>query len=264
MKIRAIAWQTFGGFLRNRLIMVFLALFACVVLLMMTPLLGYKAVTTAENAAQMQAFVLGEVGVIMGMLSGFGTLLAAWATADALVSEMKSGTVLAVMARPVWRWQFLAGKYLGVQLLLVTYVFSMFGMSYLLAWMGGERILSSPWVLIVYPLVRYSIYSAIAMLLASFLHPLVTMGIVLVMAALAEMASPGADSMPSWLQMPLWIVLPSINLLSESRFFAITKAALKPIGWTQHLTTLAYGLDYALVCFLLAAWSFHHRSLSRD
>jgi hypothetical protein len=28
--------------------------------------------------------------------------------------------------------------------------------------------------------------------------------------------------------------------------------------------TLAYGLDYALVCFLLAVWSFRYRALVRD
>src|SRR5256885_422168 len=38
--------------------------------------------------------------------------------------------------------------------------------------------------------------------------------------------------------------------------------SLKPIPWSEHLTAMAYGLDYALVCFLLAVWSFSHRSLT--
>jgi hypothetical protein len=39
---------------------------------------------------------------------------------------------------------------------------------------------------------------------------------------------------------------------------------LKQAGWLDHLITLAYGLDYALVFLLLATWSFHYRSLKRD
>jgi hypothetical protein len=34
--------------------------------------------------------------------------------------------------------------------------------------------------------------------------------------------------------------------------------------WTDHLVVIGYGLDYALVCFLLAVWSFRYRALARD
>ena len=38
-KVRAIAWNTFHALLRNKVIILFLAGFVCVLLLMMTPLL---------------------------------------------------------------------------------------------------------------------------------------------------------------------------------------------------------------------------------
>lgn len=264
MKIRTIALNTFASFFHNRLLLLFVALFLCVLLLMMIPLLGMKAMHAAQEA-QMQGVVLNLVGNIMALLSGFGSLLAAWAAVDAVGGEMKSGTILAVMARPVRRWEFLAGKYLGVQLLMVIYVLSMFAMSYLLAWIGGERILSTPWVMIVYPLVRYSVYAAVAMLLVSFMHPLFAMATVLVMATLVALVSPANTlHVPEWLRTPLWILLPSTGLLSEGRFFVITASALKEVSALEHLTSLAYGLNYALVLFVLAVWSFRNRSLSRD
>jgi len=101
MKIRTLAWSAFGSFFHNALIVVLLIVCVSVVLLMLTPLLGMKAMTTAQNASQMQVAVLGFVAAIMGFVSGFGSLLAAWAAADSLASEMTSGTILAVMARPV-------------------------------------------------------------------------------------------------------------------------------------------------------------------
>lgn len=266
MKIWAIALNTLRGLLRNKLIILFLAIFVCVLLLMMTPLIAMKAALGhGQSAAQVESMVLSFVGVIMSLVSGFGSLLAAWSAADAVAGEIRSGTILAVMARPVRRWEFLLGKFLGVQLLMVIYVVAMFGLSYLLAWIGGQRIHSALWVLLVYPLVRYAIYSAIAVLLVTVMHPVVAFGIVLVISVLAEIATPGGRSfLPDWLRTGLYYVLPSTGLLSESRFLTITQAALKPVPWSEHATALAYGLDYALVLFLLAAWSFRHRSLSRD
>jgi ABC-type transport system involved in multi-copper enzyme maturation permease subunit len=266
MKVRAIALNTFAGFLRNKLIVLFCAIFLCILLLFLTPLTMMKA-QAAQSAAQTESFVITIVGMLMTMISGFGSLLAAWSAADTVAGEMKSGTILAVMARPVRRWQFLLGKYLGVQLLMAVYVLFMFGFSYLLAWIGGEHIQTTPWVLIVYPLVRYAIYSAISMFLVTMMHPVFAFGIVLLTSILAYMVQPGSRP-PAFLPGPLkaivYTLLPSTELLSEGRFLTITQASLQKITWDVHAITLSYGLDYALVCFLLAVWSFQRRSLLRD
>jgi ABC-type transport system involved in multi-copper enzyme maturation permease subunit len=266
MKVRAIALNTFAGFLRNKLIVLFLAVFVGILLLFLTPLLAMKAMS-GPAAAQMESPVLTLVGALMTMISGFGSLLAAWSAADTVADEMKSGTILAVMARPVRRWEFLLGKYLGVQLLMAVYVLFMFGFSYLLTWIGGERIQTTPWVLIAYPLVRYAIYSAISMFLVTMMLPVMAFGLVLVTSILTFMVSPGARP-PAFLPGPLraivYTLLPSTELLSESRFLTITQTSLEKITWDVHAITLSYGLDYALVCFLLAVWSFRRRSLSRD
>ena len=267
MKVWAIALNTLGTFLRNRLLIVFAVIFACTILLMLTPLLGMKALATAGHAGQAETMVLSLVSAIMFFVSGTGSLLAAWCACDSVASELKSGTILAVMARPVKRWEFLVGKYLGVILLMSAYIVMMFGLSWLLAWIGGTQLHSTTWVLLAYPLVRYAVYAAIALALVTVLHPLVTMGIILILAVLALIVEPGGKAVHShwqYVRLPLWVVLPSTSLLSEDRFLTITHAALKQTTWLEHLTTLAYGLDYALIFFLLAAWSFHYRSLTRD
>lgn len=264
MKIRTIALGTFASFLRNRVILLFCCLFLCVVFLMMSPLLAYKARTTVGNAQEMQGFILGEVAIIMSLVSGFGSLLAAWAAADSIAGEMRSGTILAVMARPLRRWEFLAGKYLGVLMLMTVYVVAMVGVTFLLAWLGGQRFHTSLWMLVVYPLVRYAIWAAIAMLLATLVHPIFAMGIVVLVATLIQVFARESSSIPVWVRLPVHLALPLTNLLSEERFLAITQAARKPFPWTNHVTALAYGVDYALVCFLLAAFVFQYRSLTRD
>jgi ABC-type transport system involved in multi-copper enzyme maturation permease subunit len=267
MKIWAIALNTLGTFFRNRLLIVFAVIFVCTVLLFMTPLLSMKAMAKAGQAQQAQMMVLTWVSAIMFYVSGTGSLLAAWCAADSVSSELKSGTILAVMARPVKRWEFLLGKYLGVMLLMIGYVVMMYGLSWLLAWIGGERLHSTTWVLFAYPLVRYAIYAAIALALVTIFHPIVTMGTILFLAVVALIVEPSGKVVHNhwqYLRVPLWVALPSTSLLSEERFLTITHAATKQATWLEHLTTLSYGLDYALVFLLLAIWSFHYRSLTRD
>jgi ABC-type transport system involved in multi-copper enzyme maturation permease subunit len=266
MKIRAIAVNTFSGLVRNKIIILFCAGCICVLLLMLASLLALRNLRGTQNAEMMQMAVLPLIASMMQFISGFGSLLAAWSAADVVAGELRSGIVLAVLARPVRRWEFLLGKFLGVQMMMLVFVLIMLGLNYLLAWIGGATIQTAPWVLVVYPMVRYMIYSALGILLVTVMHPIVAFCIVLVVMIGSGLVAPGNPEtfMPEWLRTGLFYLLPSSNLLSETRFLTITRATLRAALWTDHATALLYGLDYALVCFLLAAWIFHSRSLSRD
>lgn len=266
MKVRAIAMNTFSGLVRNKIIILFCAGCVCILLLMLASLLAIRALRSTQNAEQMQAAVLPLIGSMMALVSGFGSLLAAWSAADAVSSEMRSGTVLAVLARPVRRSEFLLGKFLGVQLLMFVFVLIMLGLNYLLAWIGGASIETNPWVLVVYPMVRYALYSGLGIVLVTVMHPILAFCVVLVMMIAAQIATPSnpATFLPAWLKTGLFYFLPSGNLLSETRFLTITRATLQAATWQEHAIALLYGLDYAVVCFVLAAWIFRSRSLSRD
>jgi ABC-type transport system involved in multi-copper enzyme maturation permease subunit len=263
MKIRTIAISTLGSFLRNKVIILFCSLFACVVLLSMAPLMEYKAMTNASNAQQMHGVVLNEIADVMSLVSGFGSLLAAWAAADSIATEMRSGTILAVMARPLRRWEFLVGKYLGVLVLMAIYIVAMLGVTFLLAWTAGQQFHTSSWTLLAYPFVRYAVWAAIAMFLATIVHPIFVMGIVGLLATLVAICE-APSHIPVWLRLPIHLLLPMTGLLSEERFLAITRASLRPFPWTNHATALAYGVNYALVWLLFAIWMFQRRSLTRD
>jgi len=266
VKIRTIARGTFGSFLHNKVILVLSLLFLAFFLLGLYSVLKYKSMTTASNAQQVQGHMLHDMGQTLFLLSGLGSLLAAWAAADSVAGEMKSGTILAVMARPLRRWQFLAGKYLGVLMLMSVYVVGMLGVIFLLTWLGGHPFQTSWWVLLVYPLVRYAIWAAISMFLVTLMNPVAVMGIVAALLSLIQflVAASSLSDIPTWVRLPLHLALPLTTVvLDESRFFTMTQAALKRYQWSDHMTALAYGLDYALVWFLLAVAVFRYRSLTR-
>ena len=267
MKIKTLALSTLESFLHNRLLLLVLILAVCLLTLTLYPLLQAKAHTTGENQQAMASMVLELISQVMAFASGLGTLLAAWGAADALNNELKSGTVLAVMARPVKRWEFLLGKYLGVMLFMGCYVLVMLALSYVMAGLAGVRVQASPLVLVLYPLVRYAIYAALAMFFATLTNTMATMGAIFVMAMGIEFVAPRSPAwMPklAWLKTALYYVLPSTSLVTEDRFLSLRQSAIKQATWQDHAISLAYGLDFALIIILLAMWSFHYRTLRKD
>lgn len=58
----------------------------------------------------------------MGGLEFFGAILAIVATAQLFFSEMENRTALTLLAKPVRRWSFIAGKLLGVMMLMLVFV----------------------------------------------------------------------------------------------------------------------------------------------
>jgi len=168
------------------------------------------------------------------------------------------------MARPLKRWEFLAGKFLGVLGLMAGYVLAMLGVTLLLAWLGGQSFQFSVWTLLVYPLTRYALWASISLLLVTLVHPIVVMAGVLILMSLIKVFESSSSSMAAWIRLRVHYILPLTNLISEERFTVITKAARHPFPWTGHVTALVYGLNYALVCFLLATLIFRLRGLSRD
>jgi ABC-type transport system involved in multi-copper enzyme maturation permease subunit len=228
MKIRAITLSTFSTLVRDKLIILFCAGFLCIVLLMMGPMLTTKSLVRTMSPSQIEGMVVDILSFIIGIANGFGSLLAAWSSADAVASEMKSGTILAVLARPVRRWEFLLGKYLGVQLLMGIYVVFLVLSTYVLAWIAGESMHPVVWALVVYPMVRYAIFSAIAIALVTLMHPVLAFGAVLVVSVLTSIAAPSSTPgfLPDWLRTGLYAVLPSTGLFSETKFLAITSASL--------------------------------------
>ena len=265
MRIWTIARVTLVGFLRNRILILLAAVFLCMLLFQLTDVLAMRS--AARHFSNDIPALMGEIGDMLDMIGAFGCLLAAWSAADTVASEMKSGTILAVMARPVDRWEFLLGKYLGVQLLTAIYVGFGFGFIHLLSWIGGQPIQTTTWVLIVYPFCRLAIYSAMALFFVTFMHQALAFGSAVVIAVVADLLKPGDNSLafvPGAVRKVAYALFPSTGLLSEDRFVILTKASLAKITWDMHVITVAYGLNYALLFFVLAVWSFRCRSLSRE
>jgi ABC-type transport system involved in multi-copper enzyme maturation permease subunit len=156
MKILNLALNTFQGLVHNRIIVLFLAIFLGLLLLLLAPLTAMR-----HHATVVGTGALTFIEILVSLLSAFGTLLSVWASADAIGVEIRSGTVLAVLARPLHRWEFLLGKFFGVQLLMACYIAFMMTFTYAASLLGGVTVQAPWWVLIAYPLTgtRFTVHS---------------------------------------------------------------------------------------------------------
>ena len=62
---------------------------------------------------------IGDFG--FGALFFFGSILSVAATAQLFFNEIENRTALTVLAKPVYKLEFLAGKFVGVQLLMFVF-----------------------------------------------------------------------------------------------------------------------------------------------
>jgi hypothetical protein len=176
MKVLAIAANTLQGLIRNRLVLVFFLVYLGLLLVTLSPLLFLRQHTNAANAQDSASFFLLILRGLVTMTTSAGSFFAMVGGAYAVAGEIQSGTILGVMARPLARWEFLAGSYLGVQGLLWIYLTFMLAFEEVLSLIARQHIVTSWWILAVYPLIRYMLYSAIAVFFATFLGPFVAVG----------------------------------------------------------------------------------------
>ncbi len=111
-RVRLIARHTLGEALHQRLVL-------------LLALTGAALVPGARwlrdfNFGTAELKFIGDFG--LGVVGFCGTLLAALATAHLFFADLDSRAAHCVLARPVRRWEYLAGKFAGVTALLTLFV----------------------------------------------------------------------------------------------------------------------------------------------
>lgn len=205
----------------------------------------------------------------------FGAVFAIGLTAQSFFAELEHRTVLMVLARPVARWEFLAGKALGVALFLavITGVLAMV-VTGLLVWRavelrGWESLEAFPFQgLLLYTglqwlkLVTVAMLTLLACALARSLMLAVGVGVLLYLLGHVQFT---AREVALQLDSPalqaafqgVALLLPNLQLFHPAAPFALLEAVSpEALG-----AALAYGALYPLGVLAVAALAFHRREL---
>jgi ABC-type Na+ efflux pump permease subunit len=130
-RLAAIVGNTFTGLTRLKIFYV---------LLLFALLLIGSSVFMAQMTFQQEFQVLKDIA--LGAMSLFTSLLAVLATARLLPQEIEERTAYTVLAKPVSRFEYLAGKLLGVLVLLALSLLAMAALFFLVLMLREQTVLN--------------------------------------------------------------------------------------------------------------------------
>jgi ABC-type transport system involved in multi-copper enzyme maturation permease subunit len=159
-RISAIARTTLLEAVRNRVFGV-LVLFAC-------GMIGFSTVLGALSLHE-EVRIVKDLGLAATSL--FGVLISLFLGVNLLAKELDKKTVYAILSKPIERWEFLIGKYLGLVATIAMLVFAMsIIMAILIQLEGGEHgiALMRAELLVFFELM---LLIALALLFSSFSSP---------------------------------------------------------------------------------------------
>lgn len=215
-----------------------------------------------------------------GAMAFFGAALTITATAQLFFSEIENRTALTLLAKPVWRAEFILGKFLGIAALaglfcgLLTVLLAV-----VLWWREGELMRDYPdnfaqGRAVSYAMValggflqwlKLAILAAFGLLVASFaqtqLFTVVTGFFVLVICHLQHLAQDAYERAGSLVGMVMSALIAAVFPNFQVLAFTDSLAAADLPGGGQLLRLIGYALGYVIVICLLAVFSFRRREI---
>lgn len=215
-----------------------------------------------------------------GAMAFFGAALAITATVQLFFSEIEHRTALTLLAKPVWRAEFILGKFLGIVALLGAFCLLLTALLATVLWWRERELMRefpeafAPGRAISYASVaiagllqwlKLAVLAALTLLVASFaqtqLFTVVTGFFILVSCHLQYLAQDAYVRTGSWLGRvvggALVSILPNFQLFALADSLAMADAP----PWSQVARVALYGLGYIAAAGALAVFSFRHREL---
>lgn len=265
MKIWRVALNTYRGLLRNRVLLAVLLLFL-LILLSSAGMMDEASRLAEEGAAgQTRLLFAREIESLLTTNAFFAFILAALAGAFVLPGEIKSGTILPTLGRALPRSHFLLGLFLGVNLLLASYL----GLAALTA--GGLVLWSgiSPGLHLLVGVLYVVLIANIIAALTFFFSTLVSPPLALVGTIFFVFLSLSGATQVTGLFPQVWserlrqaveYFFPAWGLLDFTEYLQLTRAPLARSP-SFYLIGIGHALDYLAVFLLLAFLAFRRRSL---
>lgn len=249
----SVAATTFRESIRNRTVLGILIL-----------ALGFivSALLLAELSLDQRVRVITDWGLFC--VSIFGVILAILIGVSLVHKEVRRKTLYVILSRPIRRWQYVVGKYLGLVLTLLVQVGIMSAALILLLWGTGEP----PGALLVKALLailaEILLVAALAVFFASFASPylsgLFTLGLFVVgrsLETLGTLADKVESTVVHGFLKGLFFVLPDFaDFNLSNRVVHQVPIGLNELGWLW-----IYGIGYLGVLLFFGAWIFSRRDL---
>lgn len=254
-RLSAITFNTFREAVRDR---VLYNLIIFVLLLVATaPLFG-------QISIGVEKLILVNVG--LSAISIFGIIIAIFIGIGLVSKEIEKKTLYTILSRPVRRWEFIAGKYLGLLMTLVVNAAFMavgFYLALLIVSRGLGREDAGLLVAIYFIILEFFIVTAITLLFSSFSTPIFAAIFAFAIFVIGTFAEDLrnfaglAHGLTKWLEMAAAYLVPNfaaLNVISQVAHADIPSAKLI-------LFNTVYALLYSAAATAAATLIFERRNL---
>jgi ABC-type transport system involved in multi-copper enzyme maturation permease subunit len=258
MRILAIARNTFRENIRDK-ILYNLILFALIMIL--------SSIALGQLTLGLESKMIIDLGLTS--VSVFGTLIAIFIGISLVYKEMEKRTVYALLAKPVHRWEFIVGKYLGLLFtLLVNVVIMTIGIVLTLLYQGGSEpatfVRLLPAVYLIY--LSLALTTALALVFSTFSTPALSALFTLFLwiighfnGDLLQFATLTRSAAVGWMAKSLYYALPNFSNFAtlDSRNIIQAAAHTHALDGGAIVCVTAYGLIYCggLVAVAIAVFS---------
>ncbi|MBN1273104.1 MAG: ABC transporter permease [Candidatus Aminicenantes bacterium] len=251
MKIKAIALNTFKEAIRDRVL--YLLLFFAAVCIIFSRLL---ALLTVGDRVK----IIKDVG--LSSLSFFGALMAIIIGTQLVYKEIDKKTVFSLLSKPIHRFQFLLGKFLG---LVLTLFIMMVLMSVIFLVLVFFHTFTLEWNLlaaIYFIFIEYLLVTAVAVLFSCFSTPILSSIFSLSFYLIGHL-SWGLETLINKMSPGLGKTLFRIlyHFLPDLQNFNFKTEIVHhiPVPAKLYIFSTVYGLFYTFFILTLAVWIFRRR-----
>lgn len=250
-----LAYSTLVEALRNRLFIVAI-LFGVV-------LVGMSVAAASVSIAERSRLIV-DVG--LAATSVLGSLIAVILSINTFASELKSHTAYPILARPIPRWGFILGKYLGVVSAMILIVSVMTVVTALTVKLYGGQVPTALWGNLWLAWIEMALICAIAFAFSSLAVPALaasySAGLIVAgnlsndIQRFAERLVADGKPLGQFVR-AAYYAMPDLQALSAR----LQAANDLPLPATYLLDGTLYGLAYAFGALCIAMWTFSARRM---
>ena len=252
-RLWALAANTFREAVRDRVL--YSILFFAVGILVLS--LALKEITIGDQAKVVRSVAQGSIDL-------FGSIIAMFLGVSLVWKEIERKTVYTILSKPIPRWMFVLGKYLGLVMTIGVEV------AILLALYCGLMVLEQQFppaivfVSVAMMMVKLMLLCAWATLFSTYSTPMTAAAFTLAVFTIGNLAddiwlfgSQAENPAVQQISHVLYWALPNFELFNL-RAYAVHE---RPIPWDQVGPATAYGLLYTVAVLGLAMAVFQRRDL---
>lgn len=257
-----IAKNTLGAIVRNKVLYLAGFLLVLVVGVAILPIAMIRMVAEGDEQEMARQLQVSLIVGIFGLWNTATAMMAIFLGATAISSEARARTLVTVLSKPVERWRFLLGKWVGIQLALLMF----FGIGVALsgAILFGFEVYPSGlfWLGVLRAAIMVMILSSLALFISTFSSAVAAGGGTVLLGLLTSLIVRAIDAPFAWARLPARAYYffapaqPPGDLLQQG----LSSDLLHPEYWL-YVGVLAENLLYGLVLVVLSCIIFTRREV---